>query len=312
MTQSVFVSTVFGGGGVTTFVVMYTTPPSLPYSDAGEESYESPSEPQGGPAGGAPRGGNPSQGPSSTSGNNGAGNPSVPVNYVSFNVPTPNSVLAAHTVASNSSSVVGASALTFGMTAGAQSATPQSAPAIVAPQGSTTDGSASALPGNHAPGAAMVDTARAGIYSESTGGESISPALEQPATPLLQADAARGYVGPARFEGDQRDSGGSDADFTTPSLVTRESLLAGIATNVDAVDRALQAALEEIENMGGELVTWFDDSNTTTWVAGATMLLAAGGGYYWQRRRLNGQATPHQDEPTSWLLNHLCHPAGRI
>ena len=61
-----------------------------------------------------------------------------------------------------------------------------------------------------------------------------------------------------------------------------EALIAGIATNFEIVDHALQSALAEIEQMGGDLVTWLDESNNTTWAAGGAVVLLAGGGYYWQ------------------------------
>ena len=101
-------------------------------------------------------------------------------------------------------------------------------------------------------------------------------------------------------------------ESSTNLLAARGTLLAGFATNFDVLDRALESALTEIENMGGDLAVWLDDSDATVWAAGGAAVLLAAGGFYWQRRRAARRTDAKEEDLSSWLFTHLYDPTGRV
>jgi hypothetical protein len=91
---------------------------------------------------------------------------------------------------------------------------------------------------------------------------------------------------------------------------TRGALLDAIATNFEVLDYALKAALEEIENLGGDLAVWLDESDSAAWIAAGTVVVLAGGGYYRQRRRAIQRSEENAETVFYWYFTHLHEPTG--
>jgi hypothetical protein len=85
-----------------------------------------------------------------------------------------------------------------------------------------------------------------------------------------------------------------------------ETLLASVAINFDAIDRALQAARVEIDKLGHDVVGWLDKSNLSEGVVMVSAALLVGGGYYcWQERRIAKRLGSNAGEASSWLFTQL-------
>ncbi len=112
--------------------------------------------------------------------------------------------------------------------------------------------------------------------------------------------------------GDSVESFGMESDTAAAPVPARGTLLAAIATNFEVLDRALQTALEEIENLGGELVVWLDESDTAAWATAGAVILLAGGGIYRQRRRNAQHPDASLQELPLWMFTYRYEPVGRL
>lgn len=83
-------------------------------------------------------------------------------------------------------------------------------------------------------------------------------------------------------------------------------LLAGISLNIEAIDAALHAMLAEVEDVGGELVSWFDEQSPRSWVtmAATAALAGAAGRYAWRARRRRDDGFC-EEESSSWLFTRF-------
>jgi hypothetical protein len=117
-------------------------------------------------------------------------------------------------------------------------------------------------------------------------------------------DAAVNFL-PDRSAGNERPA--------TAGASSRAALLANLQLNMESVDQALEAMAIEIERLGGELVTWLDDSSWSSWGEAAAVVAVFGLGSrcIW---RLRGRRSPQEDseeESSSWLFSRLQSPAGQ-
>jgi hypothetical protein len=102
------------------------------------------------------------------------------------------------------------------------------------------------------------------------------------------------------------------AQVPASSIVERPTLLADVGFGMQAVDRAIDAALVELEELGGDLITWLDDyapSWTTT--AGAATALAAGGAYVLRSRTRRSVDKDDEEVSSTWLFTRFQSPAGQ-
>jgi hypothetical protein len=110
------------------------------------------------------------------------------------------------------------------------------------------------------------------------------------------------------------DSNASVAEGQETSLqieASRAVLLASVPLDLAAVDQSLATMFNEIERLGGELVTWLDEANAQPWVTAVTVAAACWwGGRYILRRRA-GQSLREQGEEasSSWLFTRMHSPA---
>jgi hypothetical protein len=93
----------------------------------------------------------------------------------------------------------------------------------------------------------------------------------------------------------------------------RAALLANLQLNIEAVDQALDAMVSEIERLGGEIATWFDDWTLSNWGTAAAIVVACGlgGRYWWLERVRRSQPRDTEEESSSWLFTRLQNPAGQ-
>ncbi|HEV3136446.1 MAG TPA: hypothetical protein VGZ26_01055 [Pirellulales bacterium] len=106
--------------------------------------------------------------------------------------------------------------------------------------------------------------------------------------------------------------GGEVTDAMSAS--NRAALLASLPFNMDAVDRALAVMMNEIEGMGGELVTWLDDASVPPWAVAATLAEASGlaAYHFWRTRGRRSAQEESEEESSSWLFTRLQSPAGHL
>ena len=140
-------------------------------------------------------------------------------------------------------------------------------------------------PSNPSPGVLPGDVLPRGLYAERSNADATAPLLEQPPLDRKEAPAPSGHVALGQPAGESPAASEVALETSAAPLVARGALLAGFATNFDVLDRAMESTLAEIENMGGDLAVWLDESNAAVWAAGGAAALMAGGGYYWKRRR---------------------------
>jgi hypothetical protein len=108
--------------------------------------------------------------------------------------------------------------------------------------------------------------------------------------------------------------GASGSDSPHGFAAQRAALLASIGFDNQAVDRALDAAMSEIEQIGGDLMSWFDDYTAPSWTTAASIVTAAAAGsaYAWHGR--GRRSVDEEDEAISsiWLFNRFQMPAGQL
>ncbi len=70
--------------------------------------------------------------------------------------------------------------------------------------------------------------------------------------------------------------------------------------------------VSEIERLGGELVTWFDDWSVSNWGTATALVVACGlgGRYWWLQRGRRAIERDNEEESSSWLFTRLQSPAG--
>jgi hypothetical protein len=106
----------------------------------------------------------------------------------------------------------------------------------------------------------------------------------------------------------------SRSDSSHGFAAQRAALLASIGFDSQAVDRALDAAMSEIEQIGGDLMTWFDDYNSPSWATAAGIVTAAvaGSAYVWHGRRRRSVEEEEEAISSTWLFNRFQMPAGQL
>jgi hypothetical protein len=104
----------------------------------------------------------------------------------------------------------------------------------------------------------------------------------------------------------------ANGDVVLDADASPAALLTGLPMNMEAVDQALAAMAREIEKLGGELATWFDDASLSTWSTVAIVVTATGvgGGYLWRQRNRGLTDDTSEEESSSWLFSRLHSPAG--
>ncbi len=108
----------------------------------------------------------------------------------------------------------------------------------------------------------------------------------------------------------------SGHEGTTPTNrkgISRAALLASVPLDLAAVDQALATMFNEIERLGGELVSWLDEASAQPWVAVVTVAAASWlGGRHVLRRRAGRLSRDHgEEESSSWLFTRMNNPAGQ-
>jgi hypothetical protein len=84
-------------------------------------------------------------------------------------------------------------------------------------------------------------------------------------------------------------------------------LLASIDLGTEALDEALASVMGEVEELGGDLIAWFDDAGLNSWVRSAAALAAVGVGgaiaLRWRAKRMHDEQD--ESESTTWLFHQL-------
>jgi hypothetical protein len=91
------------------------------------------------------------------------------------------------------------------------------------------------------------------------------------------------------------------------ALHTRPALAAGVSLRIEAVDEALQAAMSEVESLGGELAGWIEEVSMPPWAIATIGAAAVGFGArrHLKRRRSSALRTTCDEESSSWLFTRL-------
>ena len=212
----------------------------------------------------------------------------------------------------NSASVSSATAaLTFGLPVGGQAASAQASQVVVSPQNAMVESAKAIAPGASALGAMPGDAVYRGPAAEPSNALGMLPLQELPRVDRDYVAAPSGNYEMSRLAGETHASGSFEVTPAATPLAIRGALIAGMAPNFEALDRALEVTLDEIEKMGGDLITWLDESDNMSWAIGGAVVVLAAGGYYWQRRRAGQAAEGNSEELSSWLFTHVYHPTGR-
>ena len=105
----------------------------------------------------------------------------------------------------------------------------------------------------------------------------------------------------------------SRSDLRQGFAAQRATLLASIGFDNQAVERALDAAMSEIDQIGGDLMSWFDDYSGPSWVTAADIaaVVAAGSAYAWHDRQRRSREEDDEAVSSTWLFNRLQMPAGQ-
>ena len=108
-----------------------------------------------------------------------------------------------------------------------------------------------------------------------------------------------------------------DSDFAPIAIdIGRAALSPNLSLNMSSIDQALEAMAGEVELLGGELVTWFEELNVTPWATAAVLVAggiagrAIGRGGAAKRRRRNRRrivaAAVHQAAWPDGRTEHRC------
>jgi hypothetical protein len=228
---------------------------------------------------------------------------------------TPSNVGTVHSLVGSAAGVGNVtSALTFGLTAGSQSGVTQASQVLVSSQNTMVESPKATGPNFSALTAIPGEVVYRGPASETLNVAPVSPLQELPRAERQYPPTASGQTtqhDTSQANADTHDSSDFEMKLAATPLAIRGTLIAGMAPNFEALDRALEVALDEIENMGGDLVVWLDEPDNMAWAAGGALVVLASGGYYWQRRRASRRTADSPDELSSWLFTHLYTPSGR-
>jgi hypothetical protein len=128
------------------------------------------------------------------------------------------------------------------------------------------------------------------------------------------ADERSGFGNIVASVSDNASTGGKElvTQLVKVTLGDRGALLADLRLNMEAVDQALAAMVSEIESLGGQLVSWFDEANLSTWGTASAMVaaIALGSRYVWRGRGWRSLNDDAEEESSSWLFTRLQNPAG--
>ena len=219
---------------------------------------------------------------------------------------------AAHSAVAGAVGVSNASsALTFGLPGGSQPSAAQISQVVVSAPTTTVESPKAIVPNPSALGVLPGDMVYRNPAAEPLNALSISPLQESPRVDHQYPPAPVRQYETSQSLADTRESSGIELKSAAAPLATGGTAIAGMAPNFDALDRALEVALDEIEKMGGDLVVWLDEPDNMAWAAGGAVVLLASGGYYWQRRRAAQRTEGNPEELSSWLFTHLYNPTGR-
>ena len=201
--------------------------------------------------------------------------------------------------------------LTFGVSSTDPATTAPMNPTVVSSYGNPFQNPTATVPVHNVPLALPADVVRRVAGAEPANTASLSPLFEHPQFNREHPAAPGNHLAPQQSSSTAVELGETDVELpAAPSAL--DTPMIGIAANFEVIDRALEAALSEIEQMGGELVAWLDNSDSFALVsAGAAVLLAGGASYSWRRRRGAQLAGGELDEPSSWLFTHLYIPPVR-
>ena len=213
---------------------------------------------------------------------------------------------------SSESNLLNSSAiLTFGIPSTDPATTAPLSPTVVSSYGSPVQNPTATIAVHNVPLAMPADVVRRVAGAEPANTASLSPLFEHPQFNREHAAAPGNRLAPHQSANLVAEPAAMEVELpAAPSAL--ETPMIGIAANFEVIDRALEAALSEIEQMGGELVAWLDNSDSFALVsAGAAVLLAGGASYSWRRRRGAQLAGGDLEEPSSWLFTHLYIPPVR-
>ena len=145
---------------------------------------------------------------------------------------------------------------------------------VVSSQATTAQSVRPIAPGDSAAGAVPGDVVAGDLYSEPLDADSPAPLGEQMPGEHYDLSVLSGYDAPGPSTDDFPAPVGLEAGLAAAPPPTRGTLLGQVAANFDVLDRALESALDEIENMGGDLAVWLDESDNTAWAAAGAVVLA--------------------------------------
>ncbi len=93
------------------------------------------------------------------------------------------------------------------------------------------------------------------------------------------------------------------------AVFARPGLMASMAVNFEAVDTALNAVMDEMEQLGDHVALWFENLNAEPYAlaTGAAIVAALGGRAYLKKRRAGSLEEISEEESSSWLFTRLHH-----
>jgi hypothetical protein len=93
-------------------------------------------------------------------------------------------------------------------------------------------------------------------------------------------------------------------------VVERSPLLATVQVEIESFERALDAALGEIGEMGEDFVGWIEDNVGWNSAAAATVAASAGGAYALRRRMRRAAEQEDEELSSTWLFTSFQTPSG--
>lgn len=93
-------------------------------------------------------------------------------------------------------------------------------------------------------------------------------------------------------------------------IIERGPLLATVQVEIESFERALDAALGEIGEMGQDFVGWVEDNINWNSAAAATVAASAGGAYAVRRRMRRAAEQEDEELSSTWLFTSFQTPLG--
>ena len=203
-------------------------------------------------------------------------------------------------------------ALTFGLPMGGSFGGTQAAQSITTPQSPTMESARAIVASQITLGALQGDLVYRGLSAEPLNVVSNAPLQEGQSWARSDGALSRVHYALAtpQSAGEATFSIAQAVD-TSAAAAEPELLVAGLAPNFAVLDRALEVALTEIEEMKDNFAAWLDEPDSLAWAAGGAAVMLAGSAYCWQRRRAgrNGSVA-ESEEQLGWLFLHLYDPSG--